>query len=101
MAGAIPIMFSPRDLGLLRRLTFRDLRLVLTDLDELGWEAARASRGYACPWMPMVRASTNRSRFASRECAVGRGDWSRDQSTRLHPQQERRGRSAAGSHFPA
>ena len=41
MAGAIPIMFSPRELGLLRRLTFHDLRLVLTDLDEGGWEAAR------------------------------------------------------------
>lgn len=41
MAGAIPITPSPRELYLLRRLTFRDLRLVLTDLDELGWAAAR------------------------------------------------------------
>jgi hypothetical protein len=41
MAGAIPIAPSPRELGLLRRLTFHDLRLVLADLDELGWAAAR------------------------------------------------------------
>lgn len=40
MAGAIPITPSPRELYLLRRLTFRHLRLVLTDLDELGWSAA-------------------------------------------------------------
>jgi len=57
MAGAIPIMLSPRELGLLRRLTFHDLRLVLTDLDELGWSAA-AERLAALAELPAYQQQT-------------------------------------------